>query len=273
MSQNLSIENLFYRLNEVFSVKDISNKLVTAGSFEEAKSIHFQMEFDRIPIKKGEKIRTYYDSNSDSEKKIKPHEMISESTGVLEALNHLSKRDFYFVLSGNDITHIVHYLDLNNPLVLVPIYTQISYGEIAIRNFARSKNKDNTPEGIEKFLTDISQNIQNKYRIKVDDAVERFESKSKSKTQTDLYDELNFDDELILLRELFRSQLDSNQVKNFEEFIDLGDSKIVSYRDLRNEIMHSKPEIVKQKQDIEKWIEFMNFCQRIINVINGKVTF
>lgn len=273
MSQNLSIENLFYRLNEVFSVKDISNKLVTAGSFEEAKSIHFQMEFDRVPIKKGEKIRTYYDSNSDSEKKIKPHEMISESTGVLEALNHLSKRDFYFVLSGNDITHIVHYLDLNNPLVLVPIYTQISYGEIAIRNFARSKNKDNTPEGIEKFLTDISQNIQNKYRIKVDDAVERFESKSKSKTQTDLYDELNFDDELILLRELFRSQLDSNQVKNFKEFIDLGDSKIVSYRDLRNEIMHSKPEIVKQKQDIEKWIEFMNFCQRIINVINGKVTF
>ena len=273
MSQNLSIENLFYRLNEVFSVKDISNKLVTAGSFEEAKSIHSQMKFDRVPIKEGEKIQTYYDCNSDSERKIETHEIISESTGVLEALNHLSKRDFFFVLSKNDITHIVHYSDLNNPLVFVPIYTLISYSEIAIRNFARSRNKDNTQEGIEKFLTCINQNIQNKYRIKVDDAVKRFKSKSKSKTQTDLYDELILDDELILLRELFRSQLNSNRVKNFEEFVDLGNSKIASYKDLRNKIMHSKPKIVKHKQDIEKWIEFMNFCQRTINAINEKVTY
>jgi hypothetical protein len=273
MSENIPVDYVLSKLNEIFQVKDISNKLEAARSFEEAKSIHSQMEFDRVPIKEGEKIRTYYDSNSDSERKIEPHEIISESTGVLQTLNHLLNRDFYFVLSGNDITRIIHYSDLNNPLVLVPIYIQISYSEIAIRNFARTKNKDNTPEGIEKFLTDLNQNIKSKYKIKAKNAVKRFRNKLVNQTQTDLFDELNFDDELILLRELFRSQLDSNQVKNFEKFIDLGDSNIASYRDLRNEIMHSKPEIIKQKPDIRKWREFLNFCLRIIKAVNGEVTF
>jgi len=244
---------------------------VTAKDITEAKRIKSQMDFDIIPIKVNGKITTYYNSNSRSEEKIAPQEIISESAGILETLGHLSRRDFYFVLSGNNITQIIHYSDLNNPLVLIALYAQISYCEIAIRNFVRSHNRDNSQSGIEKFLNQINQNIQSQKKINVNTAIKRFKKKLVDLTQTDVFNELQFDDELILLRELFSLNLPFNQFKIISSNIGLSDGSIRSYNKLRTEIMHSKPEIIKQKSDISKWVNFLNFCQDIIKAVSGKV--
>ena len=273
MDEQIPVDYVLFRFNETFKVKDISKELVTAKDIIEAKRIKYKLNFDRIPIKIDGKITTYYDSNSNSEKKIEPEEIISESTGILEILSHLSRRDFYFVLSGNDITHIVHYADLNNPLVLTPLYTQISYCEIAIRNFARSKCGNNTQNGIEIFLNNINQNIKNSNTIDVNKAVRQYNAKLKNQTQTDLFDELYLSDELILLRELFQVKLTPDQLKKFNDYIDLSDNSITSYNHLRIKIMHAKPEIINQKSDIKKWLDFMNLCQKAINIVNGGVKF
>ena len=273
MNVDISVDYVLFRLNEIFKVKYISKELVTARDIKEAMSIKSQMDFDRIPIKVNGKITIYYDSNSNSKKKISPEEIISESTGILETLRYLSKRDFYFVLSGSDITHIVHYSDLNNPLVLTPLYTQISYCEIAIRSFAGLERLNNTQNEIENFLNKINLNIKSNYKINVKRAVNQYKKKVKNQTQTDLFDELYLDDELILLRELFSMKLDSNQFKKFNDYIDLSDTYIKSYNDLRIKIMHAKPEIINQKSDISKWLDFMCSCQKAINVLNGKVRF
>ncbi len=270
MNGQIPVDYVLYKLNGTFQVKDIYKALVIAKDITEAKSIKSRMDFDRVPIKVNEKITTYYDSKSDLEKKIEPEEIISESTGILEALSYLSRRDFYFILTGNDIIHIVHYSDLNNPLVSLGIYAQITYCEIAIRNFARSKSPSDLDYG-EKFLNDINKNLG--LNINVVRAKNQFQVKKSLQTETDFFDELYFDEELILFRELIKSGLDANRVKEFERFINLEDSRIVSLKDKRNEVMHSKPEIIKNQSDIIEWLKFLQDCQNIISIIGGKTVF
>lgn len=270
MNGQIPVDFVLYKLNGTFQVNDICKALVTAKDITEAKSIKSQMDFDRVPIKVNGKITTYYDSKSDLEKKIDPEEIISESTGILETLSYLSRRDFYFILTGNYITHIVHYSDINNQFVSLGIYAQITYCEIAIRNFARSKSPSNLDYG-EKFLNDI--NKHHVVDIKVGRAKRYFQNKKKLQTETDLFDELYFDEELILFREFIKSELDANRVKEFEQLINLDDSKIKSLKDKRNDVMHSKPEIIKKQSDIIEWLKFLQDCQNIISVIGGKTVF
>jgi hypothetical protein len=270
MNEQISVDYVLYRLNETFQVKHISNALETAKDTTVARSIKSQKNFDRIPIKVNGKITTYYDSKLDSEKKIDPQEIISESSGILETLSYLSRRDFYFVISGNDITHIVHYSDLNNQLVSLGIYAQITYCELAIRNFARSKNPSNLDYG-EKFLNDI--NIHHGVNINVSGAKKHFKDKKKLQTETDLFDELYFDEELILFRVLIKSGLDAIKIEKFEQLINLEDSKIKWMKDKRNAVMHSKPNIIKKQLDIIEWLKFLQDCQNIISVIGGKTVF
>ncbi len=270
MNNHISVDYVLYRLNEAFQVKDISNALETAKDTTVARSIISKMDFDRIPIKVKGKITTYYDSKLDSEKKIDPQEIISEFTGILETLSYLSRRDFYFVISVNDITHVVHYSDLNNQLVFLSICAQIIYCEISIRNFARSKNPSNLDYG-EKFLNDINKHLG--LNINVRRAKNHFQVKKSLRIETDMFDELYFDEEVILFRELIKSELDANRVKEFEQLINLEDSKIESLKDKRNEVMHSKPEIIKKQSDIIEWLKFLQDCQNIISVIVGKPVF
>ncbi len=260
------MDYVLFKLNEMFNVKDISNVLETAANIDDAKKVHSERDFDRVPIKKAGNIDSFYDSNSDSEVQIKPEYTLSESTGIFETLSYLSKRDFYFILIGNGISRMVHYSDLNNPLVSIGVYTQIAYCEVAVRNFARSKNPNKLDFG-EKFLNDV--NNSSDVNINVARAKGQFQNKKSLKTETDLFDELYFDEELILFREIIKFTLDANKSENFENFINLEDAKIKSFKDMRNEVMHSKPEIIKKPSDIIEWLKFLQDCQKIISVIGG----
>ncbi len=273
MNGDIPVNYVLYRLNEIFQVKDIAKELVTARDITEARLVNSIRDFDIIPIKVNGRVTTYYDFKSESEMKIDSQVIISESTGILETFNHLSRKDFYFVLSGNDITHMVHYSDLNNPLVLLSIFTQIIYCEVAIRNFARSKNPSNSDYG-EKFLKDVNKISKNSnIKINVERAKKQFLDKQTLQIETDLFDELYFDDELFLFRELIKSNLDDSYMEKFEEFINLEDSKIKSLKDRRNEVMHSKPKIIKKQVDINEWLKFLQDCQNIISVIGAKTVF
>lgn len=270
MNDVIPVDYVIFKLNEIFKVKDISNTIVTAENLDEARKIHSSRDFDRVPIKKDGKIESFYDSNSDSEIQIKPEYTLSESTGIFETLSYLSKRDFYFILIGNDIPLLVHYSDLNNPLVSIGIYTQIAYCETAIRNFARSKNPNKLDFG-EKFLNDLKNSSG--VNIKVDRAKDQFCKKRKSNTETDLFDELYFDDELTLFREIVTSSLNANYKTKFKNLINLEDRRIEFMKNMRNEVMHSKPQIIKKPSDTKKWLNFLQDGQNIISVIEGKVVF
>ena len=270
MSDDIPVDYVIFKLNEIFNVKSISNALETAKDIKEAKAVHSIRDFDRIPIKVNGVIGSFYDSDSNSEIQIKPELTISESTGIFQTFSCLSRKEFYFVLTGNEITHMVHYSDLNSPLVSIGIYTQIAYCEMAIRDFARLKNPNKLDYG-EKFINGI--NNASGGVMDIARAIRQFKRKKALQTETDLFDELYFDDELVLFREIITPNLDASKKAEFKKFIDLGESRIKTLKDLRNEVMHSKPEIIKKPQDIAVWLNFLQDCQKIISVVDGKTVF
>jgi len=267
-----SFDYILSRIDNMFKVIDISNEIVTAKNLEDAKQIHETEDFDRVPIKDdSNNIKEYYDSNSEDTVEINPTNLISESCGILETLNYLSKdkEKFYFVLMGNQITHIVHYSDLNDPIVLNEIYAYIVYCEVAIRKYAEYENNyGNTENGTITFLNDINNNIKG-IKINIGRAVRQFDSKKGTGIETNLFDELYIDDELILFRELI-SKFNDNESIKLKGSIDLNDDKINLYKDLRNYVMHSKDLIIsKEGYSIETWIELLQTCQDIISYVEG----
>ncbi len=259
---DVPLDYALFRINEAFKVKDISPSLVTATDKADAEKKHDLHHYDRIPIKGYRGINQYYDFIDSRLKKIRSDDMLSSSTGVLETLSHLSRRDFYFVLEGNDITNFVHYSDLNNPLVYIGIYAQILYCEKWIRDCLRFKVKQSTVNNLpnesdnEKFLTDINKRLSNG-KIDIKRAKCHFEAKKKAKIETDIFDELYFKEEFIISKELKLTEID--------------DTKIKKFNDLRNSIMHASPQIIKQKSDIQAWLEFLQECQNIIRNINTDI--
>ena len=200
---------------------------------------------------------------------ITPADLISESAGILEILSGLYSDKFYFVLTYHRITHIVHYSDLNNPIVLPGIYTLIAYSEIKIREYARANNTyGNTDSNIEKFLQDINTKSPS-FKIHITQAKKQLKTKICNKIETNLLDELYFNDELILFREL-SSMTNNEQFKEFKKCVDLGDTTIKSYNTLRNDIMHSNYQMIeKQSHGIEELGAFIKACQKIISYIEG----
>ena len=270
MAENkIKSDYLLSRINEMFKIVDISNKIVSAKNEEIAKQIHEVQDFDRVPIEDNDgNIKEYYDSNKNKTVQITPADLISESTGILETLSNLYPNKFYFVLTGNKITHIVHYSDLNNPIVLPGIYTLIAYCEIKIREYARENNTyGKTDNDIERFLTYI--NTKNSIKINIARAKKQLKTKIDNKIETNLLDELYLDDELIMFRELI-SMLNDERSNEFKKCVDLSDTTITSYNKLRNDIMHSNYQMIeKQSHDVEELGKFIKACQWIISYIEN----
>lgn len=266
IESKMQADYLLTRINEIFKAVDISNPIVTAKNLKNAIQIHKTKNFDRVPIKdKNGNIEKYYDSNNNDMALITPADQLSESSGILETLNYLSKKHFYFVLTGNRITRIVHYSDLNNPLVSMEIYSQISYCEKAIRDYAICNNTENDEKGIKIFLTGINSNIIGDEKIYIKQAERHFKKKKEKGIETNLFDELNFSDELILFRELSYNRDEMQPIKSIE--LNLDNITIDSYRNIRNDIMHSKPIIKDEIDKINELIEFLKACQMIISYI------
>lgn len=244
------------RINEIFKAKDIASFLTTAGDLDDAKVVSEKSHFDRVPINKSSKIETYFDADTSCEKDIKPEDILDSAIGVLDTFSLLSKKDFYFIMEGNILSYFVHYSDLNNPLVSIGLYTQILYCEMEIRDFLRTKVSQELSVGkpgtsdyemyLKKWLT-----ANQLKKIK-----EQYQDKKNNNTETDILDELYFKMELKIAKEnhLGSSALDKK--------------KIERYNQLRNNIMHANPQIIKQRSDIDEWLTLLSECRYIIGRVD-----
>ncbi len=263
------VDYVLLKINETFKVSDISNTIETAKDLTKAEEIHKKKHFDRVPIANNGTFLIYYDFNFDRETNIEPKDIMSSCTGIIETFSYLSQEDFYFINEGNKITRIVHYSDLNNLLILTGLFPQIAYCEKAIRDYVRKEYSNAySQKDIVNFLEDINKKIKG-VKMNLERSKKEFCRKVEKMIETDFFDELYFNDELILFREIYSSKLQGTQVEGFRNFINLSDKKIAHYNKLRTNIMHSKPQIINQKSDIKKWLDFLQTCQNIIMAING----
>jgi hypothetical protein len=53
-------------------------------------------------------------------------DLLSDGTGLLDLLDLLASRDFFFALSANRICGFIHFSDLNNVLVKLPLFVLLA---------------------------------------------------------------------------------------------------------------------------------------------------
>ena len=103
MRNQVSVDYVLFKLNEVFKVVDISSELIVADNIENAEEICLRRNLDRVPIKKEGKIVSYFELKTRSESVINQDSIMADSKGILDAFIYLSKRDFYFIESEKRI--------------------------------------------------------------------------------------------------------------------------------------------------------------------------
>lgn len=262
---SVTINYVLFKLNEVFKVVDISSDLMKAEDKDSAANISSKYNYDRVPIESNGTVSEYFDSTDNKLHQITSESELSPDSGIIETFDYLSRRDYYYILQGNSLTSIVHYSDLNNPLMLLGVFAQISFCETEIRNFLRSRVKEETqtkqPDAFqnEEFLSDVDKRLSG-IRINLTRSKSQFNDKVKTNSQTDIFDELYFDDELIISRAYGLTSLG------------LLDSDISNYNKLRNSITHSKPDIIKTKSDTGKWLTFLQECKTIIGKVSEELS-
>ncbi len=144
------------RLATTFTVRDImtpTTDLVCAPDEVQAIIVSdVNPDFDVIPIKQNGKLTGYFERSFRGTKKIAPSDLISDGTSLLDLVELLENRQFFFVLSRQQIQGYVHFSDLNHQLVKLTFYVilealeRVALGSIRGRDDRESLKRDLDPE-------------------------------------------------------------------------------------------------------------------------------
>lgn len=244
------VDYVLMRINEAFQVADISKSLKKARDINEAKSISKNEGFTRVPIfNENGRTKEYYDGRTGNMVPIETDlEILSDCEGLLKIIPALEDNEFYFVLTGNKISKIVHFSDLNSPIVSIGIYAQLNYLEISIRDFIRRTigNDEETQ------MSYLEKNLPKKKFEKIN---KQYENKKDQDAHIDPVNELYIDQELLLARHLNLTEIDDKTIDDFTK--------------MRNSLAHSS-DIVKNHEDVRRWNNFLRESMKIIQNIRAK---
>lgn len=120
------VESTLAQLSAIFAVRDVmtdykdlnlvNNELEAQRFFEEYD------DYDYTAAPASGQITSYFRRGEPGAKPVRPENLISDGTNLLTLIDLLAERDFFFVLSRNEICGFVHFSDLNNELVKLPLY-------------------------------------------------------------------------------------------------------------------------------------------------------
>jgi hypothetical protein len=138
------IEETLNRLAVAFTVKDIMTPragLVCGANAMQACSVSDKNpDYDVIPIQQEGTLTGYFERKSGRTKRIMLADLIADGTSLLDLVDILEERQFYFVLSGKKIEGYVHFSDLNHQLVKLTFYVILEALERMARNSIQSRS-------------------------------------------------------------------------------------------------------------------------------------
>ncbi len=98
----------------------VDDELEARRFFEE------QEDYDYTASPKRGRITTYYKRGEDKGHPLRQEDLLSDGTGLLDLLDLLAVRNFFFVLSSNRMCGFVHFSDLNDELVKLPLFVLLA---------------------------------------------------------------------------------------------------------------------------------------------------
>jgi hypothetical protein len=256
-----------FQLDKNFSVREIMTiirELIFASDLTEAKDLSGKYDYDIIPIGDSTNFHSYYERTNNIIKAIAKEDLLSIDTGIASLLSCLVRREFYFILERNHIAGFVNRSDLNKLISFLPIYITSLHAESAMRMYFRQQqlaNLVNYETFLKNQFAEISKVVEKNGLNKSLDFVtlnDKFEKAKKIGFYTDIYDELEFWQELALYYSLngkLIGQIDWDKIKD--------------YKEIRNRTMHMKDQLSysNTKEDLEQLLRFLYECNKIINEI------
>lgn len=273
MNQNYpNYDWVIFQIDNAFKVRDImtrTRELNFAHDIHDARNKYKSKDFDYdiVPIGNPTNLHSYYDRETDSIEDIKKENLLSIDTGIATLVSLLERKGFYFVLELNFISGFVNIPDLNKLLSFLPLYATSLHAETSLREYFRNKQKTMN-QHFELFLTNQFQKISSvadknglNNRLNFQRLKNKFDKARKSGFYTDIYDELEFWQELALYYHLngkLSTQNDWDKVRKFKE--------------IRNRTMHIKDHLPysNAREYLSQLLSFLQECTDIIhNISNG----
>lgn len=256
-----------FQIDNVFTVREImtrTRELTFASDLAEATSFSTKFDYDIIPIEDTMNFHSYYDRATGKVKDIKKEDLLASNTGIARLLSCLDRREFYFILELDQVAGFVDRSDLNKLISFLPIFVTSLHSESAIRYYLRQKERE-LSTSYKNFLLNLFAGISgvmekdgwnNNFNFQALD--DKFNEAKKKGFYTDIFDELEFWQELALyyfLKGKLTSQTDWDRIKD--------------YKEIRNRTMHMKDQLSysNAKENLAQLLSFLDECKKIIGEV------
>lgn len=122
----LTLQDTLRRLAERFVARDImipQERLVVAKDQDEAMQIlERDPRYDVIPLRQGDRLVAFLERGTPKPRIIQIQHVISPETSIPELVDSLCDRPFVFIVGRHQVVGLVHFSDLNDPIVKLPYF-------------------------------------------------------------------------------------------------------------------------------------------------------
>lgn len=231
------------RLSESFVASDImvaKEHIVSAENQQDASQLLEQNpQYDLIPLRTADRLVAFLERGSARTKTIQIQHVVSAGTPILDLVRTFCDRRHLFVLGQCEIVGLIHYSDLNDPVVKLPYFLLL--------------------EGLERKIADSIRRLVNKdvlpVIIKDPQRLAKIEEKM-SALQSNAADR----DFLTLLyfREILEAACRLNKLQ-------LRTSEIEDLSVLRNRVAHAATdELVESHEDVRRLSRVQRICMSLL---------
>lgn len=244
------VENTLAQLGTAFAVRDImiryENLQLVEDEPEARRFFEEQEDYDYTASPKTGRITTYYKRGEPKGQPLRQEDLLSDGTALLDLLDLLATRDFFFVLSANRICGFVHFSDLNDELMKLPLFVLLAAAERRLWHSVREGLTEAELKGAlvpERF----------------EQVLKRFEEAKEQKADRDLEGLLYFGEILKLAKNRgLRLQISSD---------DRG-----RLNDTRNRVAHHDRLLIEKHKDVRKLARIRDLCRKLISSDRTPVT-
>jgi hypothetical protein len=237
------VEDTLAQLGAAFAVRDIMTRYedlqLVEDEPEAARFFEEQENYDYTASPKSGPLTTYYKRDEPKGQPLRQEDLLSDGTGLLDLLDLLAVRDFFFVLSANRICGFVHFSDLNDELVKLPLFVLLAAVERRLWHRVR--------EGLTEVELKRASEPERFERV-----LERLEEAKEHRADRDLEGLLYFGEILKLAK--YRGLLP--QVSSDDRG---------RLNDTRNRVAHHDRLLVEKHKDVRKLAKIRDLCRELMS--------
>lgn len=234
------------RLSKGFVAADImtpAERLVCGKDAAEARQLlENNDQFDVIPVRQNGRITSFVERRApDSVKPVTIQHVVGPDTPILDLIDCLIEEPFIFVAGRRRITGYIHFSDLNDPIVKIPLFVLL--------------------EGLERWLTDRIMGLLTEHIL--DEMIKDKERLQSLKNKMNRLKKRNADRDwvtLLYFKEILEAAVHFGKISMKQPNID----KLAAVRD---DVFHaaSKRELVERHADVGRLRKARDLCLSTMN--------